>query len=61
VSAREITINDMSVHIGDVLLRCPLCGCVARVYDCEPDCDGEGSLGCPTPDCGGVMEQGESI
>lgn len=44
-------------HIGDVQLKCELCGAVNRVSDCEPDADGEGSLGCPLPDCGGIMKE----
>jgi hypothetical protein len=47
-------------RILDVELKCPCCGKVARVGDCEPDCDGEGSLGCPEPDCGGVMREMEA-
>lgn len=40
--------------ILDVLMRCRLCGHVCRLEECEPDCDGEGSLGCPLSDCGGI-------
>ena len=41
--------------ILDALMECPRCGQRFRVGDCEPDIDGEGSLGCPVPDCGGTM------
>lgn len=43
--------------ILDAQLRCPLCGTVSKVGECEPDVDGDGSLGCPLPDCGGVMQE----
>jgi hypothetical protein len=33
--------------ILDVLMICPKCGHFATVGDCEPDVDGDGSLGCP--------------
>ncbi len=42
-----------AIRIGDVSMKCPLCGFECRLYDAEPDCDGEGSLGCPEPNCGG--------
>jgi len=32
--------------IGEVRVWCS-CGWSGRVYDCEPDVDGDGSLGCP--------------
>jgi len=35
-------------------MRCENCGTITRLEDCEPDVDGDGSLGCPLPDCGGV-------
>lgn len=38
-------------------MKCPLCAFRCTVDACEPDCDGEGSLGCPQPDCGGVMRE----
>ena len=41
--------------IFDALMECPRCGQRFAVGDCEPDVDGDGSLGCPEPDCGGVM------
>ena len=43
--------------ILDAPLRCQLCGKVSRAGDCEPDIDGDGSLGCPEPDCGGTMQE----
>lgn len=27
---------------------------------CEPDVDGDGSLGCPLPDCGGIATEVEA-
>jgi hypothetical protein len=41
-------------RIEDVPMKCQLCGTVTRLGDCEPDVDGDGSLGCPLPDCGGI-------
>jgi hypothetical protein len=41
-------------RIGDVPMKCQLCGAITRLDDCEPDVDGDGSLGCPLPDCGGI-------
>lgn len=42
------------IRIEDVPMRCILCSTVNRLGDCEPDVDGDGSLGCPVPDCGGT-------
>lgn len=39
--------------IGDVKCRCQYCDWFGTVYDCEPDVNGEGSLGCP--ECSRVM------
>ena len=47
----------MPPSILEARLRCRSCGAISRVGECEPDIDGEGSLGCPVPDCGGVMEE----
>lgn len=44
-------------NILDAELICEMCKTVSRVSDCEPDVDGDGSLGCPLPDCGGVMRE----
>ena len=33
--------------ILDVKMKCPECSLVTTVGLCEPDIDGEGSLGCP--------------
>jgi hypothetical protein len=44
------------LRIGDVPMQCGKCGAIVKVYDCEPDVDGEGSLGCSVPDCGGLMQ-----
>lgn len=41
----------------DVPMICALCGKISRAGDCEPDVDGEGSLGCPLPDCGGIVKE----
>jgi len=41
--------------ILDAPLWCSLCRVLARAGDCIPDVDGDGSLGCPVPDCGGLM------
>lgn len=46
--------------ILDAPLRCSKCGKVARAGDCEPDVDGDGGLGCPVPDCGGVMGEAKT-
>lgn len=43
--------------ILDVPMTCELCGTVTRAGDCEPDVDGDGSLGCPLPDCGGIVHE----
>lgn len=43
--------------ILDVPIVCQLCGSTCRAGDCEPDVDGEGSLGCPVTDCGGIMQE----
>src|ERR1700722_18849074 len=40
--------------ILDVPMKCAICGAITRAGDCEPDVDGDGSLGCPVPDCGGI-------
>jgi hypothetical protein len=34
---------------------CSLCGSTCRGGDCQPDIYGDGALGCPVTDCGGVM------
>lgn len=41
----------MAKSILDVRMQCPECMGIANVGDCEPDIDGEGSLGCPNPKC----------
>ena len=45
-------------RIGDVRVACPACGWGGVVDECEPDVDGDGSLGCPK--CGTVVEQPKS-
>ena len=37
----------MCQYITDVKMRCPVCLLITIVGDCEPDIDGDGSLGCP--------------
>lgn len=34
-----------SIH--DATMTCDKCGWSGKVYDCEPDIDGDGGLGCP--------------
>lgn len=46
---------DNATRIEDVAAKCEGCGLVHRFGDCEPDVDGDGSMGCPTPDCGTVI------
>ena len=43
--------------ILDVRVKCLTCGAISRVRDCEGDVDGDGSLGCPVPDCGGIARE----
>lgn len=40
--------------IFDVPCLCPKCSWSGTVYDCEPDVDGDGNLGCP--ECKTVIE-----
>jgi len=35
------------MSIVNVMMRCLKCGWIGAVLDCEPDVDGDGSLGCP--------------
>ncbi len=42
----ETINNSIKTRITDVPCECS-CGWWGIVYDCEPDVDGEGSLGCP--------------
>lgn len=37
----------MAKSILDVRMQCPICKIIANIGDCEPDIDGDGSLGCP--------------
>jgi hypothetical protein len=43
--------------ILDAKLVCDTCLKISTVGECEPDVDGDGSLGCPQPDCDGLMVQ----
>jgi len=45
--------------ILDVSMKCGLCGWKGTVRDCEPDCDGDGSLGCPLEDCEGICTESD--
>jgi hypothetical protein len=47
--------------ILDVPMKCQRCSAVTRAGDCEPDADGEGSLGCPVPDCGGICKESKPL
>lgn len=42
-------------RITNVLMRCPKCGLIESVGECEPDVDGDGNLGCPK--CNEIVEQ----
>ena len=33
--------------ILDVRMQCPVCRMITSIGECEPDIDGDGSLGCP--------------
>lgn len=35
------------MKIGDVIMVCKKCGWVGKLYDAEPNVDGDGNLGCP--------------
>ncbi len=48
-------MNEPQTSILDAMLVCSICGSTNRVGDCEPDVDGDGSLGCLVEDCGGIM------
>lgn len=55
-------VKDQNKWVGlssilDVPMKCELCGIVSCAGDCEPDVDGDGSLGCPISDCGGVCHE----
>lgn len=42
--------------ILDAPMKCESCGKVTRLEYCLPDVDGEGSPGCPVPNCGGITK-----
>ncbi len=51
---KNILLDEQLPRIGNALMECPCCGWEGTVYECEPDVDGDGSLGCPvccTGDC----------
>ncbi len=54
-------MNDTSPalkSILDVVMICPLCRGLCRVGDAIPCADDSTGIGCPRPDCGGMlMEQ----
>ena len=35
------------------------CGWLGTVRECVPDAGGDGSLGCPKPDCGLIVTEAE--
>ena len=41
--------------IGDVKMRCPVCGWTGTLDEAEPAINSEGEYGCPVPDCGTVV------
>lgn len=43
--------------IWDVVMVCPLCGSECLLANAEADVDGDGSPGCPQPDCGGILKE----
>lgn len=47
------------MRIHEQPMFCPVCGFECIFDDCEPDCDGDGSPGCPQPDCGTIMQMRE--
>lgn len=53
-----MTDAEKLISILDVIMQCPKCRLSSRVGDCEPDVDGDGSLGCPA--CGGVVAEKEA-
>lgn len=42
--------------IMDEILHCIKCGAACRVGDSIPCADGGSGLGCPVPDCGGMLK-----
>lgn len=44
--------------ITEVQMICPNCNWTGPVADCEPDVDGDGSLGCP--ECEGIVTETET-
>jgi len=51
--------TDSLPRIGDVKMFCPECDWRGTVYDCDPDIDGDGGLGCP--DCHTVVEEWKDL
>ena len=47
--------GECEMKIGEVTMKCPACGWIGLLMDCEPDIGGEGGLGCPR--CGKVVKQ----
>ena len=41
--------------ILDVIMECSICGHVCRLYDAVPCARGGTGIGCPMPDCGGLL------
>lgn len=44
------------LRIHEQPMKCPSCGHKCILDECMVDCDGDGSFGCPIPDCGAVMQ-----
>lgn len=51
---KQLPPKSTKKKIEDVRCICPKCTWVGTVYECEPDVDGDGSLGCPK--CGAVVK-----
>lgn len=55
VSTKTVLAAEPLMKIGEVKTLCRQCDWYGTVYDCEPDVDGEGSLGCP--ECGAIVDE----
>lgn len=52
-----MTPSEPLKSILDVPMFCPLCGSTTTAGEAKPDADGDGSLGCPVEDCGGILQE----